>query len=98
MAFPDTGNPGKEASLIDEINRLRLVLREQCRENNAYDLIRYEAFHLASLPFKPPKWTKRKNQQKAKGIPTLFLSDWHWGEVVDPEEINHLNEYNVEIA
>ena len=29
MAFPDTGNPGKETSLIDEINRLRLVLREQ---------------------------------------------------------------------
>mgnify|MGYP001163841481 FL=1 len=98
MAFPDTGNPGKETSLIDEINRLRLVLREQCRENNSYDIIRNEAFSLASLPFKPPKWTTRKTANRSKGIPTLFLSDWHWGEVVDPEEINHLNEYNVEIA
>ena len=98
MAFPDTGNPGKETSLIDEINRLRLVLREQCRENNSYDIIRNEAFSLASLPFKPPKWTTRKTANRSKGIPTLFLSDWHWGEVVDPEEINYLNEYNVEIA
>ena len=66
MAFPDTGNPGKEASLIDEINRLRLVLKEQCRENNAYDIIRNQAFSLSSLPFKPPRWISKKNPQKIK--------------------------------
>ena len=98
MAFPDTGNPGKEASLIDEINRLRLVLKEQCRENNAYDIIRNQAFSLSSSPFHPPKWASKKTSRKLKGIPTLFLSDWHWGEVVNPEEVNQLNEYNVEIA
>ena len=98
MAFPDTGNPGKEASLIDEINRLRLILRDQCRENNLYDIIRTEAFSLASSSFKPPRWITKRNSKKTKGIPTLFLSDWHWGEIVNPEEISNLNEYNVDIA
>lgn len=32
------------------------------------------------------------------GVPTLFLSDWHTGEVVDPEQIEGINEYNLEIA
>jgi hypothetical protein len=32
------------------------------------------------------------------GIPTLMLSDWHVGEVVDPEQVQHLNEYSLDIA
>jgi hypothetical protein len=31
-------------------------------------------------------------------VPTLFVSDWHWGEVVDPEQINGVNGYNLNIA
>ncbi len=32
------------------------------------------------------------------GIPTLFLSDWHFDEVVKPQEVNYVNEFNREIA
>lgn len=32
------------------------------------------------------------------GVPTLFLSDWHVGEVVDPEQVQYLNEYDLDIA
>ena len=86
MAFPDTGNPGKEASLIDEINRLRLILREQCRANNTYDAIRSEAFSLASLPFKPPKWTTKKTTDKnIKYYNSLIVID---------NDINVVGEYN----
>jgi len=35
---------------------------------------------------------------KMNGVPTLLLSDLHWGEVVNPEEIGGVNEYNLEIA
>ena len=98
MAFPDTNDPEKELSLIDEINRLRNLLRETCRENNLYDIIRQETFKLPNLPFSPPTWLTSVNQQKTKGIPTLFLSDWHWGEVVNPAEIGDQNEYNLQIA
>jgi hypothetical protein len=31
-------------------------------------------------------------------VPTLFLSDLHWAEVVNPAQINGVNEYNLEIA
>lgn len=98
MAFPDTSNPEKELSLIDEINRLRSVIREQCRENNLYSLIRQEAFEIARKPFTPPTWLEKEYSSIRQGIPTLFLSDWHWGEVVLPSEINWQNEYNLEIG
>lgn len=42
--------------------------------------------------------TKPTKGQALAGIPTLMLSDWHWGEVVDPAQIEHLNEFNLEIA
>jgi len=32
------------------------------------------------------------------GVPTAFWSDWHWGEVVFPAQVNGVNEFNLEIA
>jgi predicted phosphodiesterase len=32
------------------------------------------------------------------GVPTLFASDFHWGERVNPKEIGGVNKYNVKIA
>lgn len=40
----------------------------------------------------------RKASSGLSGIPTLFLSDIHFDEVVKPEQINGVNEYNHEIA
>lgn len=34
----------------------------------------------------------------APGVPTLFISDLHWGERVFPSQINNVNEYNIRIA
>jgi len=31
-------------------------------------------------------------------VPTLFASDFHWGEIVDPAQIGGVNEYNIAIA
>ncbi len=44
------------------------------------------------------KFIKPASGKNVGGIPTLFLSDWHWGEVVDPTQVEGLNEYNLEIA
>ena len=38
----------------------------------------------------------KKTQEET--IPFLFLSDWHWGEVVEPSEISFFNEFNVATA
>lgn len=47
----------------------------------------------------PPRWTAQvSNKESAPGVPTLFLSDLHWGEVVHPSQINGVNQYNVKIA
>lgn len=32
------------------------------------------------------------------GVPTAFASDWHWGEIVYPSQVNGVNEFNIEIA
>jgi hypothetical protein len=32
------------------------------------------------------------------GVPTLFVSDLHWAEVVHPSQINGVNKYNITIA
>lgn len=46
-----------------------------------------------------PAWCAKMAQGKAMpGVPTAFWSDWHWGEVVYPAQINGVNEFNLEIA
>jgi hypothetical protein len=48
---------------------------------------------------KPPPWVQPKEAAPSSpGVPTLFLSDFHWGEVVHPSQINGVNTYNLTIA
>lgn len=47
----------------------------------------------------PPAWLiQAKPGSESHGVPTLFLSDLHWGEKVEPSQINGVNRYNVKIA
>lgn len=47
----------------------------------------------------PPAWLVRgQGKAKSPGVPTLFLSDLHWGETVFASQINNVNEYSVKIA
>lgn len=47
-----------------------------------------------------PEWVIKPPSKVSEltGVPTLFCSDWHWGEVVRPTEIGGVNEYNLKIA
>jgi len=46
-----------------------------------------------------PQWVLTPSTKTSMpGVPTLFLSDLHWGEQVFPAQINNVNEYNLEIA
>lgn len=49
---------------------------------------------------KPPRWaiSTKRGAPSAPGVPTLFLSDLHWGEVVHSSQINHVNAFNLSIA
>jgi len=47
----------------------------------------------------PPKWTLGTSKgKKSEHIPVLLASDFQWGEVVDPENMNGVNAYNIGIA
>lgn len=47
----------------------------------------------------PPAWLINvKPPKHGPGVPTLVGSDWHWGEVIDPKQIDGLNAYNLRIA
>jgi len=43
-------------------------------------------------------WKPNKKTDATPGIANLMLSDWHYGEVVRPEEMRGVNAYNTEIA
>jgi len=46
-----------------------------------------------------PKWTAPKRKSKALSCaPVLLLSDWHWGEWIDPREMDGFNAYDDDIA
>lgn len=45
-----------------------------------------------------PEWVSKPLESGLIGVPSLCLSDWHFGEVVDPAQIFGVNEYNLTIA
>ena len=46
-----------------------------------------------------PAWVQKdRTATGAPGVPILFVSDLHWGEVVHPSQINGVNRYNLELA
>lgn len=46
----------------------------------------------------PPDWYIERDRTSNHGVPTLMVSDWHWGETVEPPQVNYVNAYNLEIA
>lgn len=91
--------PNVEAELKRALKDAEKRLRDIERENLSASAIREYIFNLSSEPVEPPKWTlSSPTGSKTMGIPTLFASDWHWGEVVSGPEINNVNEFNLEIA
>ena len=88
-----------EADLRQQVRTLRARVREL--EDAALDDERVRrAIRNADLDsVDPPGWLiETKKAKKSPGVPTLFATDWHWDEVVDPAQIGGVNRYNREIA
>jgi hypothetical protein len=65
------------------------------------EYVRSKLIGLVNADYNIPQWTTEPPKKKVSdlaGVPTLFLSDWHWGEVVRPAEIGGVNTYNMAIA
>ena len=87
-----------------EIARTLRVIRTQCRDQQQeLDDIRnrlglYERIEGSRIT--PPKWLtpKRKKSDIHLAIPSMLLTDIHWGERIAAEQVGGINKYDVEIA
>lgn len=85
--------------LTAQVRRLESEIRNLQKEALTAESVRREIFRLADENTAPPPWlSARQTKPSSPGVPTLFASDWHWGEIVDPEQIGGVNEYTVKIA
>jgi len=99
-------NEIKEDSLIDKlaeaqdkIRQLESSVASHQQDQLTAEYIKKKIIKLRDGNPKIPNWLVKKIIKKTfAGVPTLFASDWHWGEVVDPNQINGVNEYNLEIS
>lgn len=58
-----------------------------------------ESLNVKEANITVPKWTApRAKARSRRGTPTMFFSDTHWSEVVNPDEIQGYNAYNTDIA
>jgi len=57
-----------------------------------------EIAEVLDIPRKKKKFRVKARRKGAEGLAILQVSDVHGGEIVEPETVNFLNEYNVEIA
>lgn len=86
-------------SLQEQLRLLQLEVSRLKREKLSEAVIRDEIIRIAHAKPPIPSWvTSIPGPAHSPGVPTLFASDWHWGEVIQPGEINGVNEYSIAIA
>ena len=81
-----------------ELKHLRAKLREIEEENLTAAKIREGILGLTSEQPSMPDWTLRALKGGSPGIPVTVWSDWHWGEVVFPDQVGNMNRFNLDIA
>ena len=85
--------------LENQIKALKAELRDRDRVEYAAADVKEKILKVGNAKPKIPEWTlKPPTKAKGPGVPTLFCSDWHWGEVVDPNQIALKNAFNPRIA
>ena len=64
------------------------------------EAIKAKIMKISTLEATPPSWILKstKKHDHLPGIPSLFCSDWHFGEFVDPNQIAGKNSFSVKIA
>lgn len=95
-----------DTPVLDETAKLKVALAAANRDLKALqkdhdtaETIRNTIYALASRSPEPPTWLNpTRTKASNPGVPMTMWSDWHFGEVVRPEEVAGFNEFNLEIA
>lgn len=94
-------DPGIKQEQSAYIKRLEQDLAKADKERLTHSAIRRAIVGLADnvLKTEAPAWcVTQKVSDSSPGVPTLFASDLHWGEVVHPAQIGGVNKFNLDIA
>jgi hypothetical protein len=81
-----------------KIRALETAMKSQEQETLSSEFIKKKIIKLVDSNLDVPGWLLRAPKNDITGVPSLFASDWHWAENVDPKQIGGVNEYNLEIA
>lgn len=82
-----------------QIKGLRQQLRAAQKEEDTAQQVREQIYKLAAISPEPPAWVmKSRKKSGVRGVPMTIWSDWHYGEVVRPEEVGGVNEFNAAVA
>lgn len=94
------GAEQRPVTLEEQLRAARSHIKELQTRMLSDEVVREEILKLARAPVSPPGWLAKPPRAVSDfaGVPTIFASDWHFGEVVRPAEIGGVNEYNIEIA
>jgi hypothetical protein len=83
----------------DRIRELERQLKGAHRDDLTNEKVERFIFGLAEADATPPDWViDRSGADHGEHVPVTIWSDFHWGEVVDADEMNGLNAFNIEIA
>ena len=89
---------GQLAEARAKIRALETAADAQAQEQLTADYIKKKIIELRDENIDVPDWVIRQPKEEITGVPTLFASDWHWAEIVDPKQIGGVNQYNISIS
>lgn len=84
--------------LKDQISTLKSDLEEAEKRTLTSEVLKEMIHGVVEHDYKEPDWLTANKSSNTQGIPTLFISDVHFDEYVDPSQINMVNSYNRELA
>jgi hypothetical protein len=92
----------KIVGLEDEVRRLSAALKTAHREANVEEIVRTMIGEVIEAPRSPPAWIAeppaRGRGKPDPEVPVTIWADWHLSEVVEPDEVNGFNAFNMAIA
>lgn len=75
----------------------RAEMRAQAEEKLVEGIVQNFGAQALSERYEPVvRWARDTASPKSPGIPMLFISDVHYGEVVDPQQVFDYNSYDIE--
>lgn len=84
-----------------ERDQLRLENRRLLQESADLAVIKKMIGHISANISNPPAFLSKPSKPRAKvvhGRPNMMLSDLHFGAVVNPSQVNGVNQYSTDIA